>query len=194
MEEKKRSVAVVMFGWLIVIFSTVGLMFSLVPTRYYFAGTGSTIPYKFVILSVLNLIAGISVLLLNEWGRRFLMVLKSVCIVFIIVGFFHMLPALLREQTLETSMERVFQAKRNMVADLVPLELQPKAFEKIDNAEALAEKVFPVFLFVLFLGLFSWNMLVIYFFSLKHVREQFIPHILAPPKEAEDEKEGQGQQ
>ncbi|MFA5148195.1 MAG: hypothetical protein WC491_03610 [Candidatus Omnitrophota bacterium] len=160
--EKKRSKGVTFWGWAFIIFSILGLFFTI---RYkpeaQIYGIGSNI-----IMNVAYLICGVFILKLNEIARKVVIVLS-------IIGIF-LIPINLKPIIDKTNSESNYINQKIVIAEQMKPEFQQKALEQLERRREMSKKYGPIILMVLF-GTPSliYCLVVLYFFTRPKVKEQF---------------------
>lgn len=184
---KQRSIGVIIFGWIFIIFSLIGLL-SLAKGPCGSAGricplpaSGSTASQILLspiwtatnfVMVFAGLIAGIFILKLKEWARKLVIILQ---VLSVIVGLTTIVPAvnMIRSGEFKALMEKGLEPEKVQIKERYKLEYQEQALKDQEKALDMTSKSMCMFIFLgFFLGI-GWNAFIIFYFTRPKVKEQF---------------------
>ncbi len=170
-----------MFGWIFIIFASLGLLIGL-SYRPLSVSLDKLTFYRlyFFFTAFFGLIAGIFILNLKEWARKLEIVLRLLAIGFLIfssIGIVSMKKIIDSGETMPIA-KKAFDYKMQEKVKMYKPEYQQEALNKYEKVERLYYafiKKMPMFVLIFLSILLVWHISIIYFFTRPQVKAQFIP-------------------
>ena len=161
----KRSKGVTFWGWVFIIFGTLGVLGVFNPQQAV-KFHGNSIFILSIILSAVNLITGIFILKLNETARKAAILLGVISLM--------MIPVYLGPAFKTSFGDATYEKQKKDIIEKVRPEYQQQAFADLEKTHEVVRKNLPVVLIILFgVPLVILELLPIIFFTRPKVKEQF---------------------
>lgn len=169
---KKRSLGVVIFGWMFILGGLSGFISRINFQRSIELLGGGLTAYLVYILSVsisvASFIGGIYVLKLETWARKLVI---AVCLVNIIYTPF--LTKIAVNLAAGSGMEAYYSEQEARIMKEIKPEYQREALDELENSKRETSQALPRFFVLVGAATIFWNIFVIYFFRRQKVKAQF---------------------
>jgi len=178
MMEKKRSKGITIFCWLIILFGIYSIFQLIIvfATNTYFSFWTKISFYLFVMLDVCVVLCAFKALGLQEWARRYLVLLLALGIAMSLYGLKNALYVTKTQWNVIE--EKIGKEDLEYSKRYVSESIQQAKLESKEVLKKIAKNFEPqrfVMNFMIFVGGIPiiWRLLIIFFFTRKKVKEQF---------------------